>query len=148
MLTKAAFSLYYDLEKYKGKGKVVSYKRIRQMFEHHHEKLLPRRLFLRRLAKYAAITLSIILVSLVIGMIGYHALEGYSWVDAFLNAAMLMGGMGPVGILHTEGGKMFAGIYALYCGFIELVAIGIFAAPIVHRFLHHFHLEDEDKQNS
>ena len=111
------------------------------MFEHHHEKLLPRRLFLRRLAKYALISISIIIASLVVGMIGYHMLEGYSWVDSFLNAAMLMGGMGPVNPLHTDSGKVFAGIYALYCGFIVLVAVGIFAAPIFHRFLHHFHLE-------
>jgi hypothetical protein len=116
------------------------------MFEHHHEKLLPRRLFLRRLAKYALISLSIIFVSLVIGMIGYHVLEGFSWVDSFLNAAMLMGGMGPVNVLHTDGGKIFAGIYAMYCGLVELIAIAIFAAPIFHRFLHHFHLESEHKQ--
>ncbi len=80
-------------------------------------------------------------------MIGYHALEGYSWVDSFLNAAMLMGGMGPVGALHTNAGKIFAGVYALYCGLVELIAIAIFAAPIFHRFLHHFHLENEKKQN-
>ena len=116
------------------------------MFEHHHEKLLPRNLFLRRLAKYAGISLSLILVSLVIGMIGYRVFEGFSWVDSFLNAAMLMGGMGPVSTLHTGLGKIFAGGYALYCGLIELVAVGIFAAPIVHRFLHHFHLENEPKQ--
>jgi hypothetical protein len=79
-------------------------------------------------------------------MIGYNTLEGYSWVDSFLNAAMLMGGMGPVGVLHTDAGKVFAGTYALYCGLIELVAIGVFAAPIVHRFLHHFHLEGEHQQ--
>ena len=116
------------------------------MFEHHHEKLLPRNLFLKRLAKYALISLSLVLASLVIGMVGYRVFEGYSWVDSFLNAAMLMGGMGPVGTLHTDAGKLFAGIYALYCGLIELVAIGIFAAPIVHRFLHHFHLESEHNQ--
>ena len=116
------------------------------MFEHHHEKLLPRRLFIRRLAKYALISLSLIIVSLLIGIIGYHILEGYSWVDSFLNSAMLMGGMGPVGVLHTDAGKIFAGMYALYCGLIELVAVGIFAAPIFHRFLHHFHLESEHKQ--
>ena len=115
------------------------------MFEHRHEKLLPRHLFIRRLAKYALFSLGLVIVSLIIGMIGYHTLEGYSWVDSFLNAAMLMGGMGPVGILRSEGGKIFAGIFALYCGIIELVAIGIFAAPIFHRFLHHFHLESEKK---
>jgi len=74
-------------------------------------------------------------------MIGYHVLEGYSWVDSFLNAALLMGGMGPVNALHTDGGKIFAGIYAMYIGLVELIAIAIFAAPIFHRFLHHFHLE-------
>lgn len=113
------------------------------MFEHHHEKLMPRNLFLRRLAKYALILLGLILVSLLIGMLGYNTLDGYSWVDSFLNAAMLMGGMGPVGTLHSDAGKVFAGIYALYCGLIELIAIGVFAAPIIHRFLHHFHLEGE-----
>ena len=116
------------------------------MFEHHHEKLLPKHLFLRRLAKYALISLSIILASLLIGIIFYHVLEGLSWVDSFLNAAMLMGGMGPVNSLHTDAGKVFAGIYALYCGFIVLVAVGIFATPIFHRFLHHFHLESEHKK--
>jgi hypothetical protein len=130
----------FAYEKYKGAFAACKHG-ISCMFEHHHEKLLPRRLFIRRVAKYAGISLSIIFVSLVIGMVGYHALEGYSWVDSFLNAAMLMGGMGPVGSLHTDAGKLFAGFYALYCGLVELVAIGIFAAPLVHRFLHHFHLE-------
>jgi hypothetical protein len=111
------------------------------MFEHHHEKLLPRNLFLKRLAKFALISFSLVFVSLVIGMVGYNFFEGFSWIDSFLNAAMLMGGMGPVGALNTDAGKVFAGIYALYCGLIELVAIGIFAAPILHRFIHHFHLE-------
>ena len=113
------------------------------MFEHRHEKLLPWRLFLRRLAKYALVSLGLVLASLAVGIVGYHAFEGYSWVDSFVNAAMLMGGMGPVNVLHTEAGKLFAGIYALYCWLIELVAIGIFAAPIFHRFLHHFHLESD-----
>jgi len=117
------------------------------MFEHHHEKLLPRRAFIKRLAKYALISLGLVIVSLVIGMIGYNVFAGYSWIDSFLNAAMLMGGMGPAGTLQTAGGKIFAGIYALYCGFIVIVAIGIFAAPIFHRFLHHFHLETEKKQS-
>jgi hypothetical protein len=118
------------------------------MFEHRHEKLLPRRLFLIRVIKYASISLAIILFSLVVGVVGYRVFEGYSWVDSFLNAAMLMGGMGQVNVLHTEGGKVFAGFYAIYCGLVELVAIGIFAAPIFHRFLHHFHLEGEHKQGT
>ncbi len=117
-------------------------------FEHRREPLLPRRAFIKRVIKFALISLALVLGSLMIGMIGYYAFEGYSWVDAFLNAAMLMGGMGPIGILHTESGKIFAGIYAMYCGLVELVAVGIFAAPIFHRFLHHFHLEGQRKEKS
>jgi hypothetical protein len=116
------------------------------MFEHHYEKLLSRSLFLRRLAKYILISLGLVFVSLIVGMIGYQMFEGFSWVDSFLNSAMLMGGMGPVGVLKTDAGKVFAGMYALYCGLIELVAVGISAAPIVHRFLHYFHLESEHNQ--
>ncbi len=116
------------------------------MFEHRHEKLMPRRLFLRRLAKYALISFGIIIVSLVIGMVGYYEFAGYSWVDSFVNAAMLMGGMGQVNALHSDAGKIFAGFYALYCGLVVLVSIAIFAAPIFHRFLHHFHLESEHQK--
>ena len=116
------------------------------MFEHRNEKLLPRRAFLRRLIKFTLISLGLIIASLAIGMVGYHLFEGFSWVDSFLNAAMLMGGMGPVGSLYTDAGKVFAGIYALYCGLVELIAIGIFAAPLFHRFLHHFHIESEHRQ--
>ncbi|MHB8679476.1 MAG: hypothetical protein ACYC7G_07050 [Rudaea sp.] len=81
------------------------------------------------------------MVSLFIGMLGYHMLEGLSWLDAFVNASMLLGGMGPVDPLHTTGGKLFAGLYALYCGFMVIAIAGIIFAPIVHRFLHRFHLE-------
>ena len=116
------------------------------MFERHHEKLLPRRKFLKRVVKYALISLSLIVASLVIGMVGYRMIEGLSWVGAFLNAAMLMGGMGPVNVLHSDSGKVFAGVYALYCGMVLLIAVAVFAAPILHRFLHYFHLEDERKQ--
>jgi hypothetical protein len=120
---------------------------LKALFERHNEKLLPRRKFLMRLLKYGSIAVVLILLSLVIGMAGYHLFEGLSWVDAFLNAAMLMGGMGPVNALLTDAGKIFAGVYALYCGMILLIAVGILAVPIVHRFLHHFHLESEKKQD-
>lgn len=111
------------------------------MFERRHEKLLPRRDFLNRLIKYAAASLGLILISLIIGIIGYAISESMSFVDAFLNAAMLMGGMGQITPLKTDGGKLFAGFYALYCGLVELIAVAVFAAPIFHRF----HLEaDKD----
>ena len=115
------------------------------MFERHHEKLLPRNKFLKRVIKYALLSVVLLVASLIAGMVGYHVFEGLSWVDSFLNAAMLMGGMGPVAPLHTVGGKIFAGIYALYCGMVLLIAVAIFAAPIFHRFLHRFHLEKEAK---
>lgn len=111
------------------------------MFEKRNEQLLPRRKFFLRLVKFACLSLVLILLSLLIGIIGYHFSEGMPWIDAFLNSAMLMGGMGPVGELQTTAGKMFAGIYALYCGFILLLSVGIFMTPIFHRLLHHFHLE-------
>jgi len=109
-------------------------------FEKRDEKLLPRSKFFLRLVKFAFIALGIIAISLIIGILGYQQFEGMSLVDAFLNSAMLMGGMGQINILQTEAGKVFAGAYALYCGFVVILSIGIFLTPIFHRFLHHFHL--------
>jgi hypothetical protein len=117
------------------------------MFERHYEKLLPRRSFVKRVIKYTLISVGLVVASLFVGMVGYHVFEGLSWVDSFLNASMLMGGMGPVNALRTDQGKVFAGAYALYCGMVLLIAVAIFAAPIFHRFLHHFHLENEKKQS-
>ncbi len=117
------------------------------MFEQRHEPLLSRAAFFRRMAKYALLASGFIAVSLMIGMAGYHFIEGMSWIDAFVNSAMLMGGMGPVSELHTDAGKLFAGLYALYCGLVVIIAIGIVAAPLLHRILHHFHLEASHGQN-
>ena len=117
------------------------------MFEHRHEPLLSRAAFFRRMTKYAVLALGFIAVSLVIGIAGYHYIEGMSWIDAFVNSAMLMGGMGPVSELHTDAGKLFAGLYALYCGLVVIIAIGIVAAPLLHRILHHFHLAVSHGQN-
>jgi hypothetical protein len=84
----------------------------------------------------------------VVGILGYHVLEGLAWIDALLNAAMILGGMGPVDEVHTAAGKIFAAFYALYSGLIVLVVAGVLFAPLLHRFLHRFHLElsdDKDK---
>lgn len=112
-------------------------------FEQNGEKLLPTRAFFFRLVKFALLSLALILFSLGIGILGYMKLEGMGLVDSFLNAAMLMGGMGPVNILATDEGKIFAGLYAMYCGFVLLVSVAIFVTPIFHRVLHHFHLEGQ-----
>jgi hypothetical protein len=110
-------------------------------FEQNGEALLPPQAFFLRLVKFALLSLALVLLSLGLGVLGYRGLEGMGPVDAFLNAAMLMGGMGPVTMLATEGGKIFAGLYAMYCGFVLLVSVAIFITPVFHRILHHFHLE-------
>jgi len=115
------------------------------MFEHHSKPLLPRRAFIARVARFAGIALGIVLVSLLLGVAGYRAFEGMSWVDAIVNAAMILGGMGPVNALRTDAGKLFAAAYALYSGMVLLIAVGIFVAPVVHRLYHHFHLELDDE---
>lgn len=113
------------------------------MFEHHREPLLPQSAYLRRIGRFSAAAFLIILGSVAVGMLGYHFFEGLGWMDAFLNAAMILGGMGPVNPIHTAGGKLFAGIYALYSGLVFLLVAGVLFAPIFHRFLHRFHLEME-----
>ena len=113
------------------------------MYEHHEQPLASRRKFLPRLALNALIGAAILFVSLGIGMAGYHYLEGLSWIDSLLNASMILGGMGPVNPLQTDAGKIFASFYALYSGVVLLASVGVLAAPIFHRFLHHFHLADE-----
>ena len=117
------------------------------MFEHRHRQLLPRKHFAWRVLKFALLAFALIGFSLLIGIFGYRHFEGMSWTDAFVNAAMIMGGMGPMGELHTEDGKLFAGFYALYCGLVFIAAISIIIAPIVHRFLHRFHLEIQKEKD-
>ncbi len=113
-------------------------------FEHHRQPLASRRVFMQRMARYVALSIAIVLVSLVIGIIGYHVTEGLSWIDSLLNASMILGGMGPVDPIRTVAGKLFASFYALFSGMIFLVAVGVLIAPTFHRFLHRFHLEMGD----
>jgi hypothetical protein len=118
------------------------------MYEHHRQPLASREVFVRRLTRNALFVAGILSLSLVIGVLGYHFLEDIPWIDAILNAAMILGGMGPVSPLHTTLGKLFASFYAMYSGVILLASVGVLAAPIVHRFMHRFHLEDEiDPEN-
>ena len=114
------------------------------MFEHRSKPLLPRRQFYARMARSAVVALLVIAVALGIGMVGYRAFEPMSWVDAFVNAAMILSGMGPVSQLQTDGGKIFAGGYALFSGIALIAVLGIIFAPVVHRFLHKFHLENKE----
>ncbi len=110
-------------------------------FEHRAQPLLSPRQFLARMARSGVVALVLIAFSLGIGIFGYRFIEGLSWIDAFLNASMLMGGMGPVNTPVTFGGKLFAGLYALYCGLAVILVAGVVLAPVAHRILHRFHLE-------
>jgi hypothetical protein len=110
-------------------------------FEHRHEPLLPRAAFLRRLLQYGAVAVGIVAGSLGLGVLGYHVVARLSWIDALMNASMILGGMGPVSELSTVGSKLFASFYALFSGIVFLVAFGVLLAPFLHRLLHRFHLE-------
>src|SRR5437870_10366418 len=116
------------------------------MFEHRKQPLLPRRVFYGRLARGAGVGAAIILVSLGLGMAGNHFLERMPWLDAFVNAAMILSGMGPVGPLQTSAGKLFTGCYALYSGLALITTVGVVFAPVFHRFLHKFHLERQSEK--
>src|SRR5438067_4346478 len=117
------------------------------MFEVRHAPLASREVFAQRLLRHLGFTAAIIGGSLVVGIAGYRSLEGMPWIDAYLNAAMLLGGMGPVGPeLHTQAGKLFAGAYALYSGLLVIAAASIILAPMFHRFVHRFHLEEEEEK--
>ena len=112
------------------------------MYEPKTHRLLPQKLFIRRIAFHFIASLSLLLLSLLLGMAGYEHFEQLPWRDAFLNSAMLLGGMGPVDSPKTDGGKLFAGVYALYAGLVFLVTVGLVLAPLVHRIMHKFHWEE------
>jgi hypothetical protein len=112
-------------------------------FEHKSQPLLSRPAFLKRLILSVALGTTLIIVSLLGGMAGYHYFAELSWIDSFVNAAMILSGMGPLAQPATTSGKIFSGLYALYSGFAVLIIAAITFAPIVHRFLHHLHAEED-----
>jgi hypothetical protein len=113
------------------------------MFEHHKQPLLSREEFFWRSIRYAFWAFLLVLVSWLIGILGYHGFEHLPWLDSVLNAAMILGGMGPVNALQTNAGKIFASFYALFSGMVFLVAVGVLLAPTLHRVMHKFHLKSE-----
>ena len=116
------------------------------MFEHRQAPLLPRRDYYHRLARHGLIALGLLAAGLIVGMCGYHLTEGQPWIDAFANAAMILSGMGPLSQLHGDAAKLFAGCYAIYCGIALIATTGVILAPVIHRALHKFHLEDSDQK--
>lgn len=113
------------------------------MYETRHQPLLSRAAFMRRVLGHLSVSIALLVFSLAIGILGYHSLENLGLTDAFLNAAMLLGGMGPVDLPHTEGGKIFAALYALYAGIVFLLVSAVLVAPFVHRLLHHLHWSEK-----
>lgn len=114
-------------------------------FERLGEPLAPPTKFWRRMLTSTSVAFGIIGFSLVVGILGYHWLGRISgWVDCTYNASMILGGMGPVNELTTNGGKLFASFYALYSGVILLASVGVMLSPALHRLLHHFHIECGD----
>jgi hypothetical protein len=114
------------------------------MYESYDQPMITRRAFVVRLVKHFLLTVSILAVWLAIGVAGYAWFARLRPVDAFLNAAMIAGGMGPVDVLTTDGAKIFAGIYAILSGVVIIGAAGIVLAPVLHRVLHALNLDDSD----
>jgi hypothetical protein len=113
-------------------------------FEHRHQPLITQSHFIRRMIWTVIASLIGLTAWVIVGMLGYHILAELPWVDSFLNAAMIVGGMGPVDMLHAESAKVFAGLYAILSGVIFLSIFGFLIAPVFHRFLHRFHLDGDD----
>lgn len=114
------------------------------MYEHKSEKLLPLNQFMKRLAASSAIAFVVVGTGLLIGVLGYKYIAGLGWIDALLNAAMILTGMGPVAPMIDTPSKLFATFYALFSGVVFLSGVGIMLSPLFHRILHHFHLEGKD----
>ena len=113
------------------------------MFEHKTEKLLPRRKFFGRMARAMGFATVILVLALTIGTLGYRFAAGFSWIDAFLNASMILTGMGPVGELKTVCGKLFASFFALFSGVVFLSIMAVTLGPVLHRLMHRFHVDTE-----
>lgn len=109
------------------------------MFEKFHDPVLPFPMFLRRMAKGVLSIAHLVILSLLVGIFGYRLTEDMDWIDAFYNASMILSGMGPASDMHSNAGKIFAGVYALYSGLFVIAVMGILLAPVFHRVLHQFH---------
>jgi hypothetical protein len=116
------------------------------MFERRHQRLASPEVYRRRLLHAGSLGMIMVAVSLGIGMAGYAWTESLGWLDSFLNAAMILSGMGPVNIPQTTAGKLFAGFYALYSGFAVLAIAALMFAPMIHRVLHRFHFEEDEEK--
>jgi hypothetical protein len=114
------------------------------MFETRHQRHASPKVFLQRMLGCLCLSLFIIGIALGVGVAGYHRLAHFSWVDSVLNASMILGGMGPVDPLPSDGAKLFASLYALFSGLLIVMLTGLMLAPVAHRILHRFHVDERD----
>jgi hypothetical protein len=112
------------------------------MYEPKQTPPISTRHFARRVVAHVALSSGLVLFSLLLGMAGFHFTDRMSWLDGFVQSAMLLGGMGPVQAPVSDGGKLFAGAYALYCGLVFIVVAGLIIAPVIHRILHRLHWDE------
>ncbi len=112
-------------------------------YEHKSAPLLSKEKFVQRLWHNILYGLILVIFSLLLGTLGYHFMGELGWIDSFLNASMILTGMGPVDKMNCDSGKLFAAFYSLYSGVAFLTTMGVILAPILHRGLHKFHLGDE-----
>ena len=119
------------------------------MYEHRSQKLLSRAEFTTRIVRHFLFGAAVVALALFIGVAGYHYLGGLPWIDALLNASMILGGMGEVDPLRSSGAKLFASAYALCSGVFFIAMFGFVLAPFAHRLMHRFHVgEAEEKAGS
>jgi hypothetical protein len=113
-------------------------------YEHRLTPVISRQRFVHRMIRHIAVAIALISIAWAIGIIGYHVTENFSWLDATINAAMILGGMGPVDHVNTTAGKLFASFYALFSGIFFIAIAGIVLAPITHRLLHTLHVDERE----
>jgi len=118
------------------------------MFEHRSQPLLPAHGFLRRVLLYVGLSTAMIAAALGVGVVGYRWFGGLDWIDALVNASMILGGMGPVDRMTTHAGKLFTSFYALFSGLLFIGAASVVLAPFVHRVLHRLHLDEDDDEGA
>ena len=113
-------------------------------YERRHDQLAPRSVFVKRIVASLVAALGLICVALLIGIAGYHYLAGFNWIDSLLEASMILGGMGPIKELPNDAAKIFASVYALFSGLLLIAMMGIILAPVIHRVMHKFHVDEKD----
>jgi hypothetical protein len=113
-------------------------------FEGRRDQIAPVSIYVQRIAASLAIASSLMTIALCLGIVGYHLLAGFNWIDSLLEASMILGGMGPVREMQSQGAKVFASIYALFSGIFFIALMGIILSPVVHRVLHKFHVDEKD----